>query len=302
MGHYSRIDKRIWMDEKFRTLDTMEKLAAIYTMTVSNRIGLFYMNPVTAADETGIGDQWDRVWDRVYHTLSWGWDPGVRVVFLPTWWRYNQPSNMSHFKGCLRDIETIPSTPLICEFLKENRYLDRVYHTILAGCTTPSIQGETPDRVYHTIPSGCTTPSRQGVTPIAIAKANTDTEEISSLRSDILAETNESSSAAAATEVPLLDFPCDGKQPRWLLTAEQVAEWSALFPSLDVLAECRSALAWVSAAPARRKTASGMKRFLVGWFGRAQNRGGNGHHRDQTGQRDRGAYVHPDDMYRDAKW
>lgn len=40
-----------------------------------------------------------------------------------------------------------------------------------------------------------------------------------------------------------------------------------------MLGECRKALAWIGADASRRKTARGMKRFLVGWLGRAQNSG-----------------------------
>ena len=70
---------------------------------------------------------------------------------------------------------------------------------------------------------------------------------------------------------PLIEFPCDGKVKAWSLTEAHVAEWSAAFPSLDVLGECRKALAWANALPSRRKTARGMPKFLVGWLGRAQD-------------------------------
>jgi hypothetical protein len=52
-----------------------------------------------------------------------------------------------------------------------------------------------------------------------------------------------------------------------------VAEWAALFPSLDILEQCRHALAWTLAKPERRKTARGMPAALVAWFGRSQDRG-----------------------------
>jgi hypothetical protein len=72
---------------------------------------------------------------------------------------------------------------------------------------------------------------------------------------------------------PLLTYPCDGAIKEWSLTADYLAELAAAFPALDCLAECRKALAWVNASPDRRKTAKGMKRFLTGWLGRAQDRG-----------------------------
>jgi hypothetical protein len=78
---------------------------------------------------------------------------------------------------------------------------------------------------------------------------------------------------APGVEPAVLEFPCDGNPSAWRLTASQAAEWQRLFPSLDIVSECRAALAWVLADSSHRKTARGMLKFLVGWFGRSQDRG-----------------------------
>lgn len=101
-------------------------------------------------------------------------------------------------------------------------------------------------------------------------------------------------SSPAPPSPTLLTFPCNGTAKSWDLTEKQLAEWKELFPSLDLLAECRSALAWVDASPSRKKTAGGMKRFLVGWFGRAQDKGranGNGNGKPQLCKRDQGRII-----------
>jgi hypothetical protein len=59
----------------------------------------------------------------------------------------------------------------------------------------------------------------------------------------------------------------------WYLTETILAELRDCYPALDVLAECKKALAWVRAAPGNQKTASGMQRFLLRWMERAQNDG-----------------------------
>ncbi len=82
------------------------------------------------------------------------------------------------------------------------------------------------------------------------------------------------SERSAGTPVPGVEFPCDGPVKAWALTRELLAQWSSAYPSLDLEAECRKALAWVLAKPDRRKTAKGMSAFLLGWFGRTQDRGG----------------------------
>lgn len=60
----------------------------------------------------------------------------------------------------------------------------------------------------------------------------------------------------------------------WGLTQKQIDEWATAFPAVDVLAECRKALAWIEANPTKRKTANGMPRFLFNWLSRSQNQGG----------------------------
>jgi hypothetical protein len=86
-------------------------------------------------------------------------------------------------------------------------------------------------------------------------------------------EITKSGETASPSSPSVLVFPCDGQVRAWGLTQEQIVEWSKAFPSLDVLTQCRAALAWVNAAPQRRKTAGGMTRFLVGWLTRTQERG-----------------------------
>lgn len=78
-----------------------------------------------------------------------------------------------------------------------------------------------------------------------------------------------SESALAASEPVALMFPVVGAHgSEWGLTHRQIAEWAELFPNLDVPATMRAALAWARANPSKRKTASGMPRFLVSWLTR----------------------------------
>lgn len=111
--------------------------------------------------------------------------------------------------------------------------------------------------------------SNGGNTSVTAVTTDTDPEE------DREAEQISDSSAASETkpaEPALLVFPCNGKVKEWGLTQAQVNEWSALFVGVDVLDQCRRALAWVKAKG--KKTAKGMPKFLVGWLGRSNDRGG----------------------------
>lgn len=73
----------------------------------------------------------------------------------------------------------------------------------------------------------------------------------------------------------VLTFPTVGTGgSEWRLRRAQVEEWQELFPNLDVLGECRQALAWIKAHPDRRKTTRGMPKFLTGWLTRSVDRRG----------------------------
>ncbi len=83
--------------------------------------------------------------------------------------------------------------------------------------------------------------------------------------------------AIVQAETTLLVFETVGKPPNeWHLHPSHVAEWSAAFPGIEIMAECRKALAWCNANPTKRKTYAGMPKFLFGWLQRAQDNAGRG--------------------------
>lgn len=75
---------------------------------------------------------------------------------------------------------------------------------------------------------------------------------------------------SSTTEPAVITFPCNGKPKNWNLTQTQIDEWAGLYPGVDILAESRKALAWIKANTP--KTSKGMPKFLVGWFGRTNDR------------------------------
>jgi hypothetical protein len=70
----------------------------------------------------------------------------------------------------------------------------------------------------------------------------------------------------------VITFPTDGEVPHWHLRQAKVDRLAELFPKLDVMAEARTALAWIEANPEQRKTANGMDRFFTGWLTRSNNK------------------------------
>lgn len=56
---------------------------------------------------------------------------------------------------------------------------------------------------------------------------------------------------------------------------QDVAEWQEAFPNVDVMQQLRSMKLWCRDNPKKRKTKSGIRRFITNWLDREQNRGGD---------------------------
>lgn len=55
------------------------------------------------------------------------------------------------------------------------------------------------------------------------------------------------------------------------ITTEDFDTWQSAYPAVDVLGDLKKMRTWLDANPTRRKTARGIKRFIVGWLERSQN-------------------------------
>ena len=53
-----------------------------------------------------------------------------------------------------------------------------------------------------------------------------------------------------------------------------VDRWSNLYPSVDVMQQLRNMAGWIDGNPSKRKTRSGIKRFVNSWLAKEQNKGG----------------------------
>ena len=56
------------------------------------------------------------------------------------------------------------------------------------------------------------------------------------------------------------------------ITEADVAGWKELYPAVDVLQELRKMKGWADANPTKRKTKSGIKRFINSWLSKEQDR------------------------------
>lgn len=56
------------------------------------------------------------------------------------------------------------------------------------------------------------------------------------------------------------------------ITETDVQNWQELYPAVNILQELRNMKGWLDANPAKRKTKSGIKRFVNGWLSREQDK------------------------------
>lgn len=56
------------------------------------------------------------------------------------------------------------------------------------------------------------------------------------------------------------------------ITESQIEEWRALYPAVDIEQEFRKMKGWCDTNPSRRKTKSGIKKFINSWLSRSQGK------------------------------
>lgn len=102
---------------------------------------------------------------------------------------------------------------------------------------------------------------------------STPDTNISSLRSDVCPEAEKS----APVSTTVIELPTVNGDMVSISEAD-VAEWSEAFPAVNVRQQLAAMRSWLNANPKNRKTGKGMKRFVVSWLTRDQDRGGGRQH------------------------
>ena len=93
----------------------------------------------------------------------------------------------------------------------------------------------------------------------------------------------------AASMPPVIFLPLnDGTE--YSVSQEQCHEWAGLYPAVDVIQQLRQMRAWLIANPRKKKTKSGINRFIVTWLSKEQDRGGVYGKEDSRGQQGKPEY------------
>lgn len=112
---FRKIDPRIWTDEKFSELDIEAAHLAFWILTSTriNRCGILLWSSGLASEETKIPkDRIDTVLGTIRESFRWPFDSSSKVLFIPNFFRYNQPPNPKALKGCLKDLDDVPNFDL----------------------------------------------------------------------------------------------------------------------------------------------------------------------------------------------
>lgn len=75
-------------------------------------------------------------------------------------------------------------------------------------------------------------------------------------------------------EPPSIILPLLGDEEHPVF-AKDIALWSELYPAVDVMQDLREMKGWLISNPKKKKTKSGINRFITNWLSKTQNRGGN---------------------------
>ena len=78
-----------------------------------------------------------------------------------------------------------------------------------------------------------------------------------------------------AQELPVAELPLNDNTV-YAVTRQEAEEYAALYPAVDIRQELRNMRGWCLANPQKRKTRSGIQKFINSWLARAQNSGNTG--------------------------
>ena len=131
VGRYRRAYPRLFRHPGFKALTPLGQRLTFYLLfgPSSNRIGLFYFSLNTAAEDLDTTPETLRkALPDVLAAFGWMFDAVARVVFIPTWWRWNSPDHGKVLQGNLKDLSEIPPCGLVDAFANNVTYLNPDLH------------------------------------------------------------------------------------------------------------------------------------------------------------------------------
>lgn len=104
-----------------------------------------------------------------------------------------------------------------------------------------------------------------------ISRKNAYIPEQSKVKESKVKESKVNSTEPQAPSVLTLTLNDGSEYP---ITQENIDEWQTAFPNVDVVQQLHAMKLWCKDNPKKRKTKTGIRRFVTSWLDREQNRGG----------------------------
>lgn len=121
LGRYRKLFIGFWLHPGLTELTDSEKLLAVWLLTgpATNRIGLYRLSPAQAAEDLGTSlESFRKRLRTVCTAFGWLFDERSRVLYIPSWWKWNPPANENVVRGSLKDLNEIPACGLVDAFVK----------------------------------------------------------------------------------------------------------------------------------------------------------------------------------------
>lgn len=253
---YRRIETGIWKDPWFESLDHKARYLFLYLWTndMCNQAGLYEISIKRMMFETCLSE---REIESAFLALS------EKVSRIGTWiW----VKNFLRYQCCNESFQK----KAILEAGKAPRKLYEQF------CTYNSIEFQPEPHTPHT---PVTHPSSDTDTDTDTdTEAVTEQKQIETSNEVSCAEPCRDSTPVAppVVEIPTNLFQKSGEQ--FGVTQALLEEYQRLYPAVDVVQSLHAMRAWAISNPMKRKTSSGMLRFVNSWLAREQNGAGNGRH------------------------
>ncbi len=131
VGRYRKLYPRLWRHPEFRRLPETSQRVALYALTgpQTNRIGIFYFSLAVASEDLALSVESIRE-ALVELAVSFGWsfDSTARHLYIPSWWRWNQPDHQKVLAGNLKDLNDLTPSALVDAFAANLQYLKPELH------------------------------------------------------------------------------------------------------------------------------------------------------------------------------
>jgi hypothetical protein len=180
MSRYRKIDTRIWVDEKFRTLNEKEQMFFLYLLTSphSTAWGAYIIDDLYIQADLGFSPAIIKsCWQTLKKTGLVIRCDQTRLVAFQNWFRYNLPANERTRAACVRGIISLPKSKALQEFISKSEWVSEQLAN--SNITLSELVGDEQGALNRSTEQGALNRSTEQDTPSGGLGGKVNGEEIS---------------------------------------------------------------------------------------------------------------------------